>query len=85
MRRRVVALVDSKRAANALACSWTNGSFIRYSACSGVVLVVRAGGAGVGVGAVEQRQERMPLDALRHQVDAAAVGVVDRLERACAA
>ena len=38
-------------------------------------------GAGVGVGAVEERQERVPLDALRHQVDAAAVGVVDGLER----
>ena len=53
----------------------------RNSACSGVVLVSRARRAGAGIGAVEDREVRMPLDALRHQVDAAAVRVVDGLER----
>src|SRR5262245_56180888 len=40
-----------------------------------------SGRAGVGVGTIEQGQVRMPLDALRHQVDAAPVCLVDGLER----
>ncbi len=79
--RRRRPLRPAARAAKLPACAWTNGSFIRNSACSGVVLVIRGRRAGVGVGAVEERQERVPLDALRHQVDAAAVRLVDGLER----
>ena len=43
------------------------------------------GGAGVGVGAVEQGEERVALVPLRHQVDAAAVGLVDGARTGCAA
>ena len=38
-------------------------------------------GAGAGVGSVEDREVRVTLDALRHQIDAAVVRIVDRLER----
>ncbi len=38
-------------------------------------------GRGVGVGAVEDRQERVLHQALGHQVDAAVVRRIDRLER----
>ena len=39
------------------------------------------GGARVRVRPVEQREKRMPLDALRHQVNAAFLRVVNRPER----
>ena len=45
------------RTASASACSWKNGSFIVYSACSAVMVSGRCAGDGVGVGAVEQLQE----------------------------
>ena len=73
------------RTANLSACSWTSGSFIMNSAWIGVVLSGRVGGGGVGVGAVEDRQERVLADPLLHQVDAAAVRLVHRRRTACAA
>lgn len=48
---------------------------------SGDRALVAARGAGVGVGSIEQGEKRVALDALGHEVDAAAGGIVDRLER----
>jgi hypothetical protein len=38
------------------------------------------GGAGIGVRTIEEREERMPLNALRHQVHTSLPGVVNGFE-----
>ena len=72
---------DSNRLAKLAAFACTNGSFMKNNACVGTVVAIRSRRAGVGVRAVEQRQERMPLDPLHHQVNAAPVVIIDRRER----
>ena len=47
----------------------------------GTVVASRDGGRGVRIGAVEKRQKRVPLDPLRHEIDAAPIVLVHRAER----
>ena len=44
-------------------------------------MIRRCGSAGVWIGPVKEREERVPLDPLRHEVDAAPVVVVKSGER----
>ena len=81
IRAGVVRRSRSSRAANFVAWAWTNGSFIRNSACSGVVLVMRSAVLALVSAPSNSARNGCRWMPLRHQVDAAAVGVVDGHER----